>query len=65
MLDNHIYNLMAQMVEENKSLWRIKDKYLTDSMDCPECQAFFQKLAQKKEEVISELFALIKSEINK
>lgn len=65
MLDNHIYNLMAQMVEENKSLWRIKDKYLTDSTDCSECQTFFKKLAEKKEETISELYMLIKSEINK
>jgi protein-arginine kinase activator protein McsA len=56
---------MAQMVEENKSLWRIKDKYLTDSADCPDCQAFFTKLIQQKEMVISELYELIKTEINK
>jgi len=65
MLDNHIYNLMAQMVQENKSLWRIKDKYLADSINCPECQMFFKSLAQKKEDTITELYMLIKSEVNK
>ena len=65
MLQNHIYNLMAQMVQENKSLWRIKNKYLADSADYPECQLFFTKLAEKKEATIAELLMLIKSEINK
>ncbi|MFA6462788.1 MAG: hypothetical protein WCT51_01930 [Candidatus Shapirobacteria bacterium] len=65
MLQNHIYNLMAQMVQENKSLWRIKNKYLADSTDCPECQLFFTKLTEKKEATIAELLMLIKSEINK
>jgi len=65
MLHDHIYNLMAQMVEENKSLWRIKNKYLTDAPDCLECQDFFTKLIQQKETVVSELYSLIKTEINK
>lgn len=65
MLHNHLYNLMAQMVEENKSLWRIQHKYLIDAADCPECQTFFQKLAQQKEEIVSELSSLIKAELNK
>lgn len=65
MLHNHLYNLMAQMVEENKSLWRIQNKYLTDAADCPECQAFFQKLAQQKEVIVSELSSLIKAHLNK
>jgi hypothetical protein len=56
---------MAQMVQENKSLWRIKNKYLADSADYPECQLFFTKLAEKKEATIAELLMLIKSEINK
>ena len=65
MLNNHVYNLMAQMVEENKSLWRIQNKYLADAADCPECQTFFQKLAQQKEATVSELSSLIKAKINK
>jgi hypothetical protein len=53
------------MVEENKSLWRIKNKYLIDTDGCPECQVFFKKLADQKEMIISELFLLIKNEVNK
>jgi hypothetical protein len=56
---------MVQMVEENKSLWRIKNKYLTDSSENPEHQTFFEKLAQQKEATISELSTLIQSEMNK
>lgn len=65
MLHNHLYDLMAQMVEENKSLWRIKNQYLTDVADCPDCLTFFQKLAQQKEAVVAELSSLIKAELNK
>ena len=43
----------------------IKDKYLADSVNCPECQMFFKSLAQKKEDTIAELYMLIKSEVNK
>lgn len=56
---------MAQMVEENKSLWRIENKYLTDAANSSESQTFFQKLAQQKETIISELSSLIKAELNK
>lgn len=65
MLHNHLYNLMAQMVEENKSLWRIQNKYLADAAASPDGQAFFQKLAQQKETIISELSSLLKTELNK
>lgn len=65
MLENNIYNLMAQMVEENKSLWRIRNKYMADCMDFPECEDFFKKLAEQKEMIINELRTLIKTEINK
>lgn len=65
MLDNHLYNLMAQLVEENKSLWRIKNKYLTDAGDNLESQAAWQKLVDQKESVVADLLALLKAELNK
>lgn len=64
-MPNHIYNLMVQLVEEHKSLWRMRNEYVSDSKDCPECQAFFKKLGEQKEMVITELLSLIKTEINK
>jgi len=63
MLSNHIYNLMKQMVQEHKSLWRIKNHYLEDSRDCEECQNFWNKLAEDKEKHIKELEELIKKHL--
>ena len=63
MLSNHIYNLMKQMVQEHKSLWRIKNHYLKDSEGCEECQNFWNKLAEDKEKHIQELEELIKKHL--
>lgn len=63
MLDNKIYNLMHQLVQENKSLWRIKNEYMKDAEGCDECIAFWQKMEKDKEEHVSELMALIKKRI--
>jgi len=59
MLNNNANNLMAQMVQENKSLWCIKNAYKHDAKSCGECQAFWDKLSGSKEEV-KELQALLK-----
>ena len=63
MTENHIYNLMKQMVQENKSLWRIKNNYIKDSGDCEECQSFWRKMETDKEERIKELEWLIKKHL--
>lgn len=60
MLDNHLYNLLNQLVEENKSLWRIKKMYKKDSGKCKECKDFWQKMERDKEKNIKELTALVK-----
>ena len=63
MLDNNLYNLMTQLVEENYSLWRILNKYKQDAADCDcgECLAFWDKMVIDKEEHIKELEGLVKS----
>ncbi|MFW6102848.1 MAG: hypothetical protein ACOC7M_00990 [Chloroflexota bacterium] len=40
MLDNNTHHLMMQMVEENQSLWRIKNMYTKDTGDCSGCSDF-------------------------
>lgn len=60
MFDNHLYNLMHQMVQEHKSLWRIKNMYMNDAGDCNECQTFWKKMEADKEDHIRELTGLIK-----
>jgi hypothetical protein len=63
MLKNDLYNLVTQLAEENKSLWRIKNMYKNDAGDCPECKTFWDKLEKDKEEHIEELRTLIKTHI--
>jgi len=63
MLNNHVYNLLLQMTEEHKSLWRIKKEYLKDAGKCKECLAFLKKIAAEKEKHIAELHKLIKKHL--
>lgn len=63
MLDNHVYNLMAQLVEEHKSLWRIKNMYLKDAENCESCKNFWGKMVNDKESHIEELTELIKQHL--
>ena len=62
MMDNHLYNLMMQVVAESKSLQRIKSAYDSDSGECTECKDFWQKLSADKEDHINELKELIKKQ---
>ena len=64
MADNHLYNLMHQMVQESKSLWRIKNMYKNDAGDCPDCQTFWEKMEKDKEDHIQELTRLIKKHMS-
>lgn len=63
MLDNHLYNLINQLAEEHKSLWRIKEMYKKDAGDCVDCQAFWEKIEKNKGENIEELYTLLKSHL--
>ena len=62
-MDNHLYNLMIQLVQENKSLWRIRNKYLTDAGDCEKCKAFWDKMIEEKSDHVAELNELLKDHI--
>ncbi len=63
MLDNHVYNLMSQIVEEHRSLWRIKNDYLKDTGECEACKKFWEKMVEDKETHIKELNELIKDHL--
>jgi hypothetical protein len=64
MLDNHIYNLLRQIVEEHTSLWRIKNEYLKDAGGCADCKAFWEKLAEDKDNHGRELESLIRAHLS-
>ena len=60
MLDNHVYNLMTQIVQEHKSLWRIKRNYRKDAKNCKDCKKFWAKALKDKEKNINEMLKLLK-----
>lgn len=62
MENNTVYNLMTQMTQESKSLWRIKNDYLAEA-DSDEVKAFWNALIIDKEKHITELRTLIKNSL--
>lgn len=59
---NNIYNLMTQMTQESKSLWRIKKEYAKEAKS-KELKVFWSKLAKEKEVHLKEMKALLKAEL--
>jgi hypothetical protein len=59
-----VYNLLTQAVEENKSLWRMKNHYIKDVGDCEECKQYWNKLIERKEQESEELWNLIHSHLD-
>ncbi len=64
MKNNTLYNLMTQLTQESRSLWRIKDQYIKDTKD-KELKAFWKELAMEKEALIEDLKLIIASEMEK
>lgn len=60
MLDNHKYNLMNQLSQECKSLWRIQNNYIKDAGDNEEHREIWEKIAQEKERCIEQLETEVK-----
>jgi hypothetical protein len=60
MTDNNLYNLMTQLTQESRSLWRIENEYSADAEGDAAATAFWDKLADDKREHIEELQKLIK-----
>ncbi len=63
MFNNNLYNLFAQITEEHKSLWRIKNQYTEDAAGYDKCREFWKKMEKDKENHIKELTELIKEHI--
>ena len=56
---NTTYNLFNQLTQESKSLWRIKNTYMAEAVTDEE-KAFWNNLAEQKEQTVNELKDLIK-----
>lgn len=62
-MDDHIYNLTMQLVQESKSLQRIQDHYQDDAGNCEECRKFWEDLEEDKQEHIEDLKELIRNHL--
>jgi len=63
MLDNHIYNLMAQIVQESKSLWRIKNEYKRDAEGCAMCHSLMADLERQKEDNLRRMEVILRDHL--
>lgn len=63
MKDNNLYNMMHQLTQEQKSLWRIKNSYTKDAKTNPSLKKYWATLAKEKEGHITDLKAMIKKEL--
>lgn len=61
MMDNHVYNVMNQLAQEHKSLWRIRDQYKKDAGDCEECKGLWERMEKDKMDHVEELGRILKS----
>jgi hypothetical protein len=57
--DNNLYNLMTQLVQEQKSLWRIEHEYMLDAGADKELKMFWSEVAEEKSILIEDLQAII------
>lgn len=63
MKNNNLYNLMTQLTQEARSLWRIKNDYIKDAGKSKEMKAFWTEVALEKEALIADLRKIIAAEI--
>jgi hypothetical protein len=61
--NNNLYNLMTQLVQEQKSLWRIKNEYMKDAGKDKDLKAFWTEVATEKQVLIDDLKAVIALEM--
>lgn len=62
MIENNLHNLMTQMTQENKSLWRIENHYIKESANEEE-RSFWEKMLKDKKDHIEEIRSLLKNQI--
>ena len=61
---NSMYNLMTQLVQEQKSLWRIQNEYIKDAGKDKELKDFWLDVAEEKQMLIEDLQTIIALEMN-
>ncbi len=59
MIRNNAFNLMNQLVQESKSVWRIKNEYMKEAVGSEDIMAIWKEMEKTKDEQIVKLQALI------
>ena len=59
-MNNHDFNIVNQLIQEQKSLWRIENHYIKESKNDDE-RAMWEKLRDNKAEIIAEMSVLAKN----
>ncbi len=60
-MNNHLYNLYSQLVQDRRSIYRIQKFYLRDARGCKKCQDFWKKILKEKEANTQVILQLIKN----
>lgn len=58
-MHNSLFNLTNQLIQEQKSVWRIEQFYLNDAKT-PEEKKFWKGLLTKKKKIVEEIQKLLK-----
>lgn len=59
MIRNNAFNLMNQLVQESKSVWRIKNEYMKEAVGSEDIMSIWKEMEKTKDEQITKLQALI------
>jgi len=61
MLDDHTFDILNQLSQESKSLWRIQNEYLPNAKEAghDECIAFWERMIEDKQAHIQHLSDLL------
>lgn len=59
MIRNNAFNLMNQLVQESKSVWRIKNEYMQEAVGSEDIMAIWKEMEKTKDEQIVKLQTLI------
>ena len=63
MLSDHVYDLIRQLITESQSLQHVRQYYQKDSEGCSDCQNFWKKMIDDKEDHVKELEGLLKAHL--
>ena len=63
MLDNETYDLLEQLLIENKSLWRIHNNYKSDSAKDNETRQIWRVIEKDKQKTVKMLIEKLKARL--